>query len=521
MSYWKRLSTTPNSSLDNLGYSSTAAIQSVGEFHQWEPSVVLDIILDKNHEYFKGVGDGTKLDVEKWPADLKGNKPSDGDSDYTWMGRALVRPLFSMRAVDKEELIWAIPLDSNISEYPLINEIVLVIKILEKYYYTKKVNTFNVLNNNIDYNIETNNGGYDTGLGGSVKGNRELLFGAGGIPKDFQGPKSETKYQGGNGYEGVVGRYFWINDRIRHLKRYEGDTIIESRFGSSIRFGCYDKTRENDKGSKKNDDYYKEIDNPYTKVKTGGGNPMILIRNRQRPLTEAGSTKKIYDKLDPVIGTEEEKNVGGYIEEDLQNDGSSIHITSGATVSKFKPNTYKSLWGKDSEEQTGFDGITKFKWPNPLDGDQMILHSDRIILSARNEEIFQFSKKRYSVVTDDEYTVDSHNQMIFTTNNKIVLNSPAIYLGQYNETNEPVLLGQTTVDWLYTLCNWLLRHTHWYKHVHEDPDAGDAVLDKTQVPVQDRELILMRDNLNTLLSRRVFVVGGGFAPGKNGVQLNG
>ena len=97
---------------------------------------------------------------------------------------------------------------------------------------------------------------------------------------------------------------------------------------------------------------------------------------------------------------------------------------------------------------------TSFKFPK-LMGDQIVINSDRIIISAKKNEMFQYSKKRMSFVTDDEYTVDAHNQIVITTNNKTVLNSPAIYLGEYNQTNEPVLLGQTTVNWLYDFCNWM------------------------------------------------------------------
>jgi hypothetical protein len=147
-------------------------------------------------------------------------------------------------------------------------------------------------------------------------------------------------------------------------------------------------------------------------------------------------------------------------------------------------------------------------------GDQIVINSDRLILSSKAGETFHYSKKRYAVVTDDEVTIDAHKQIVITTNTKTVLNSPAIYLGEYDQTNEPVLLGQTTVNWLYDLCQWLLTHTHWYKHTH--PDAGKAVPDKTQTTVQAEALKSMRDKLGTLMSRRVFVVGGGLAPGKNG-----
>ena len=59
-----------------------------------------------------------------------------------------------------------------------------------------------------------------------------------------------------------------------------------------------------------------------------------------------------------------------------------------------------------------------------------------------------------------------------------------------------------------------IAHTHWYKHNH--PDVGDPNPPQTQTSVQWASLMVLRDNLNLLMSRRVFVVGGGFAPGKDG-----
>jgi hypothetical protein len=150
-----------------------------------------------------------------------------------------------------------------------------------------------------------------------------------------------------------------------------------------------------------------------------------------------------------------------------------------------------------------------------------------LILSARYGELFQYSKKRHGIVTDSEFTVDAHDQIVMTTHVKTVFNSPLIFLGEYDQSGEPALLGQTTVNWLYELCEWLLAHTHWYHHVH--PDAvtkdGEGVDTKqpeplqTQAPVQVLKLMALRDNLQTIMSRRVFITGGGYAPGQNGATI--
>jgi hypothetical protein len=316
---------------------------------------------------------------------------------------------------------------------------------------------------------------------------------------------SKEMLQENSGYHGFAGKYFVANHKIRTVKRFEGDFLIESRHGQTIHLTAYDSKRENDIG----DPNYKDYKN--------GGNPMILIRNRQRPLLSEGTSLSLHNSPNPatIRGSKQEKNVGGYIEENINHDGSSIHITCGKTISEWVTTCYKKMFG-NGEENSKFDGETTFKYPI-LNGDQVVINSDRLVFSARYNEMMQFSKKRFSIVTDNEYTIDSHQQIVLTTNTKTVINSPAIYLGEYDMTNEPALLGQTTVNWLYDMCNWLLEHTHWYKHSHVD--AGEESPSQTQLPVQIKQLMALRDKLHTLMSRRVFVTGGGFAPGQNGGSI--
>ena len=541
MPYWNRPTSHYATSLDTITLS--GGLRSGGknvhdEFYEIEPAVVLDIILDKDHPYFKDKK--YKLTSDQWPVDINGNPPSKDDKDYTWAGKALIRLLYSQQNVEKEDLIWATPLESNISEYPVLNEIVGVVFYLGQYYYTRKINMFNTPNANANFNMELVYGGFRNSNTppSIIQGNRELLVKSTDPKIPYVGPLSKLNSIGSVGYSGVLGRYFYYNTRIRSLKRREGDLVFESRFGQSIRFAAYDDNRDNDKSSDEYTDYMgdgtkylvdKNInigmggkiskDDPTKKeYELGGGNPMILIRNRQRSILKEGQESNLSGpNLSTIRGTTDEKNVGGYMLEDINRDGSSIHITSGVTLSAFQTTCFKKMWGT-GEEQSKFNGITSFKFPK-LMGDQTVINSDRVIISAKKNEMFQYSKKRMSFVTDDEFTIDAQNQIVINTNNKTVLNSPAIYLGEYNQTSEPVLLGQTSVNWLYDLCNWLLAHTHWYLHNHPDAQGGtvgQANPNQTQTTVQAAALILLREKLNLLLSRRVFVVGGGLAPGANG-----
>jgi len=136
MSYWNRPFSNFAPSLDTVSLSAgmRKGKTTADEFYEIEPAIVLDIILDINHPYFKEKN--YKLIPDQWPVCINGKPPLNTDQDYTWVGRAQVRLLYSQRNVAKEDLIWAIPLESNISEYPVLNEIVGVVFYLGQYYYT-------------------------------------------------------------------------------------------------------------------------------------------------------------------------------------------------------------------------------------------------------------------------------------------------------------------------------------------------------------------------------------------------
>ena len=400
-------------------------------FYELEEAVVLDIILDETHPMF---GEG-ELEPDEWPVNIDGSDPVPGDKDYGWIGMIKFRFLNSEQGKEKEKLAWAIPIENTgITEWPLMNEIVIIGKYMNNYYYSRKLNFKSVVNSNASFMTEK--------VSGFVEKNINEYTG-----KEYEGPISKVNSYGGSDYEGVLGNYFKFNPFIRTLKRYEGDTILETRFGSSIRFGAYDSNRNNDNGL---NDY-----------KDRGGNPMILIRNRQAPVTnEQGFTGK------------------GYTTENINLDGSSIHATSGKTISEFIETTKKIMFQmgiKEEQENYSPNGSTDFEYPT-LDGDQVIINSDRLIFSSKANETFHFSKKRLSMVTDDEFTVDAHKQIVMTTNAQTTINSPKIYLGAFGDEDEPVLLGRTSVFWMYTLCNWIISQTdllidqaeNWHaQHVHD------------------------------------------------------
>jgi hypothetical protein len=451
-------------------YSKSTSADS--KFYEIETAVVLDVILDDTHPIFKGEGNAYSPIID--PLDHPGRVGKD-EIDFSWIGRALVRMTNSERESSRESLSWAIPHDIA-GEMPLLNEIVCVIKHFDQLYY-QKLNTRNFINNNADFRYEKKYGLND------------------GIGK--VGPISYTRNpeltDTNENFAGSLGLYFKSNDDIRSVKRNEGDRVIESRFGQSIRFNGFTGNSSVDSAG------------IYPSYAKGTGNPCIFIRNRQREINPS-------NKL--------EKNVGGYIEEDINKDGSSIQITSGRYVSKWDVNTISTKpfqVGVYKSKLFSPSGCTEFQFPK-LDGDQTIIQSDRVIISARHNEMFLCSKYRFSIFTDSEYTVDAKDQIVLTTNKNFHINSPYIFMGDYGTTDQAIMLGTDTAKWLFDLIEWLKTHTHIYKHNH--PKVGGSSPDKTQVTPQVRELIRLQNLIPSLISDRVYTSGRNKGTGTDISQQN-
>lgn len=174
------------------------------------------------------------------------------------------KPLYDTIDSDNNQNLLAKPLYSNIKQFPLKEEIVLILKapsyklnddpnIMEFYYIPFPINIWNNINHNSFPDI--------------VRYNNN--------PKDL-----------------LFGKNFKENENVRNLLPEEGDFINEGRFGNSIRFASTNKNSNN-----------------FWSNNGENGDPILIIRN-----TKPKSNK---DSLPWVP-----------IYEDINNDDSSIYCTS-------------------------------------------------------------------------------------------------------------------------------------------------------------------------------------------------
>jgi len=208
------------------------------------------------------------------------------------VGTILYTKLDSIMPIDgsTDRMSYARPLFASITQYPLVGEIVYLVNgpgslyddngdILK--YYIPAIKIQNHPNHNV--------------LPDVVFTDKEELSN-----DEIEGGATNTEDE-----EIIVnfGEYFQESETLRPLRPYEGDTIVEGRFGNSIRLGATTSNEISDFNRWSNEG---EI-----------GNPITIIRNGQRK--------------------DEFKESFEHILEDIDNDDSSIYLCSDQQLSYFVP----------------------------------------------------------------------------------------------------------------------------------------------------------------------------------------
>ena len=185
-----------------------------------------------------------------------------------------------------------------------------------------------------------------------------------------------------------LGDYFEESGEIPPLQIFPGDVIIEGRHGNSIRLG----------GAKYDSNEITEDSN--------NGKPYILISNGQAE-PENG--------IDPII-------------EDINEDPTSIYLGSDHTFKLEQANEKRDAWEEEPEKADVYKGA------------QVIVNSGRLFFNAKEEGVFISATEGIGL----------NGEMVGIDGEKYVaLDAKKIYLGTeaFGE-REPVLLGQTSIDWL-------------------------------------------------------------------------
>lgn len=340
-------------------------------------AVVYDVILDDQHELIKGNEDASKF-----------------IGSIQWRSS-------SVKITDPKSVPFAHPLDKNFKTLPTKNEIVEIIEIGK--------NTFGYRRTGLDVNPSI------TAVDGLIDKNfTPTTLDDASADKYKETAETGTADSSNDTSDNKgFGKYYKPQIGIHKLKLYEGDNLIESRYGQSIRFSAYN----NDK---------KEF------------SPTLILRNG-----ESAKNRKLND--------------GVTIEEDINTDGSIIAMGSGIYEMSFQPGTVDDKGSSDFETKPkSFD-----KFPTKLVGDQMLINSGRLILSSKNAEMMFFSKKNYGFVSDGAMSIDNKlgininvgDNINVVTNDRdvrIYSGKGSIFLGDQAPL-EPLVKGTQLVNILHEL----------------------------------------------------------------------
>jgi hypothetical protein len=278
---------------------------------------VKDIILDSNHPKFKEYG------------------------EWASIGLIFIEDVIQPTTTDSTLVVY--PLFPNIKLYPLLNEIVTV---------------FSLPSTEIEQNVNSSRSYYLPPLNIWGSQHHNAIPGLSNPPpsqqKDYQQTEagSVRKVTDG-GTEIELGKTFKEQLNINPLQPFEGDHILEGRFGNSLRFGS-----------------------------SQGKDPITKIRNGQGPQTNEGWTT---------------------IEENIQEDKASIYLTSTQQVF-LQPNTFNY-----NSYSTAPESVNQYSKP------QILLNSGRIVLNANQDHILLSSAKSINLNSQDSVNIDSKNRVVINS----------------------------------------------------------------------------------------------------------
>jgi len=342
---------------------------------------------------------------------------------------------------------FAAPYDKNFNTIPVKNERVDVMETTTGYVYRRNSSTLSPYTDGV--------GDTFSKIFNTVKGESDNSAGS---YNSTSNTGIANKTDSGDDETSGFGEYFEAeqNESIHQLKLFEGDTVIQSRFGQSIRFSGYNNSER--------------------KL-----HPSIIIRNRENN------------------NSQNELGLAEHIEEDINKDGSIVSLTSGEFKLDFQPGVVSDKGSSNFDTKPkSFDD-----YPSELKGDQILINSGRVIISSKESEMIFYSKGNYGFISDGGLSIDNKGGIIadvqddiFVTTNdsdiRLDTGDAEIHIGNGN-SEEPLAKGDTLVSLLNEILSEIVAMNH-------ATPAGPS-----SPPLNAAKFTAIQGKLNTILSKKNFV----------------
>jgi hypothetical protein len=381
------------------------------------PVRVVDIILDDTHPKFKEYGGWTSVGTIEF--ELVRDPLGASFGTYN-----IARPFYP-----------------NIKQYPLKNEVVLLVQGLDKItgqtnvsdfesYYISIFNLWNTPHQNatpnpLDPNLTTQKN-YLTSFQGTAN-----------VVTDEE-PSLD------------LGPGFVEQSDIYPSRAYPGDIIYEGRWGQSIRFGSTAETPDL---------------NPWSSAGPVGS-PITIIRNGQASTNDPAWVPQT---------------------DEINGDDASIYLASTQRI----PIQSKAV---EINQYFSYPDNAKPTAPNQYAGKQIIVNSGRLVFNTTQDHLLLSSQKSIGLSA-----VDSIN---FDTPGPMTLQAADVFLGSKNATQQ-VLYGNDTVSLLSDILNELITLTQNLSTQIGVPPGAPLEPTRTAAQVSNIAFRSIQGRLQTLLSNSV------------------
>jgi len=338
------------------------------------------------------------------------------------IGFAKIRLIPEDRNVPEDSLNWVMPLETSVREYPLKNEMVLIFYSVGRMFYTRRVNINNKITENSWPGLSDR---FSQTQNSTLNSDNLAIAAAGGIAYTEDITSSTS-----------LGNEFVESSTVKMARPNEGDTIIQSRFGTVIRMGS------------------SLFSNP--KARIPRPNLLFTVGQEQNRI---GSTTGV----SPYT----------LVVEDINKDKSCLWMVVDEKI-VLSPATKSSIAHLRSTESSD---STKYT------GAQIFLNSDRVILNSKVNEISLFAKKEINLSAVESITIDSGKSVFITaerdieisttrdlvltgrsislnvtndisqgTSENYIISGKKIFIGASpNDTTQPMVLGGELARWLQKL----------------------------------------------------------------------
>ena len=320
-------------------------------------AAVLDVITNEEHENYSATGFNVGTIRFKY-VDWGGHLDSADNSFY------------------------ASPLDVDVQSYPLIGEVVSIQKVVGIPFYTRRIN----INNKLQYNSFSN------------------TLSSLSPPQSPQDKSRNTaaakenvmQHSSTNPSEHFENKNYQERESLHSLKHFDGDVILQNRYGATLRFGSSQLENALNQQVIPIDDYRLKLGPTKEKgLDTSNNDPIIIMRVGERDAPNTSTTSSL-----------------GLVVEDINLDSSSFVLSSNQRINfKFASNdeVYFRSTGALNKDFISRDSETKL---TPLNGNQSLLNSGRLVLNAKTDNIILSSGQDLISLTNRDTILDTGQDFV-------------------------------------------------------------------------------------------------------------